>query len=153
MNIFFIFLVSFLAVLGLTILEIIYVDASIVKVVVYSFIFVIAIFNLFTGTTNTNSRRKDKEKYRKPLAGISGVLCSFYVQNVLLGRSTIADFSKLPTNILINTGIIIGLLIVLMIVMMFGSIFTITLGLKKKEWLLLCTGAAVSMSILCLTAF
>jgi len=153
MNVFFVFLVSFLAVLGLTILEIIYVDASIVKVVVYSFVFVIACFNLFTGSVNTNSRRKNKEKYRKPLAGISGVLCSFFVQDVLIGRKVIADFSTLPSNLLLNTGIMIGLLLVLIIVMMFGSIFTITLGLKKKEWVLLCTGAAVGITILSMTSF
>ncbi len=153
MNVFFVFFVSYLAVLGLTILEIIYVDASIVKIVVYSFVFIVACFNLFTGSVNTNSRRKNKEKYRKPLAGISGVLCSFFAQDVLLGRKVIADFSALPANLVINIGIMIGLLLLLIIVMMFGSIFTITLGLKKKEWVLLCTGAAVGITIVAMCSF
>ena len=147
LNVFTVFFVSFAAVLCLAILEIIYVDKSIVTIAISSFILVIAVFNLFSGSSNNNSRRNNKEKYRKPLAGISGVLCSFFIQNVLIGRSVIADFTKLPENILYNVGVIAGLLGLVIIILILGSIFTITIGIKKKEWLLLCTGASVGIVI------
>ena len=142
-NIFFVFVVSYAAVLSLSILEIFTLEKSVITISISVFILIISCFNLFLNNNGT-SRRK-KSNYRKPLAGIAGVLCSFFVQLLLIGRANIANLNKLGNNLSLNIGVIVGCALLLLVFLFIGTIFTVTIGIKKKEWILFCSGACAGI--------
>lgn len=149
-RVFLVFIVSYAAVLGLVVLDVIYLDKRVITSTMYTFILVASLLNVFTspgsssGRRNKN-RRSNGHKYLNTLAGVAGVISSFYIQNGYIGRKKVSNINLIAENLSINLGILAGMLILIAAILFLGTLFTVAFGVKKKEWVLFATGISVGI--------
>ena len=147
MKAFSVLFISYTAILGLTILEIIYLEKSIITTTLYIFVLIVCVINIFTSSTGANSRRKKSYKYRNTISGIAGLITSFYIQNGYIGKAKVTNMKLLGDNLALNFGILSGMLLLLLITLFLGTLFINAVGLKKKEWTLLSTGVCIGITM------
>ncbi len=151
LRMFFTLFIGYAAVLGVTILEIIYLEKTIIAASVHVFVLMICLLNLFMSAAGVHSRRKKNNKSRTTIAVIGGVVTSFYIQNDYLGKDKITNLGLLGDNLLLNAGILVAMLAFMFLSLVGGSIFTNVVSLKKKEWVLFSSGICIGVIIMLLS--